>query len=100
MEDTANPLKDLEDLLELVDLYVSAHLGEFDEFERARARAWAAGFTYLPLRAFVTQMSACIDLVYAWTALNAPCVARPSGKVVQMTPYRYRQHFRGNTARN
>lgn len=93
-------LQDLDDLLDLVELYVSANVGDRDVFEEARARAWADGFTYLPLRAFVTQMSACIDLVYAWTALNAPCVAQPRGKVVQMTPYRYRQHFHGNTARS
>jgi len=67
-----------------------------DEFERARARHWAKGFTYLPLRAFVTQMNALTDLVYAWTALNAPCVAQPTGKVIQLAPYRYRAEFNGS----
>lgn len=100
MEVITKRLQDLDELLELVELYVSANVGDLDEFERARARHWTRGFTYLPLRAFVTQMSAGIDLVYAWTALNAPCVAQPQGKIVQMTPYRYRQRFHGNTAQH
>lgn len=61
-----------------------------------RARAFAAGFTYLPLRAFVMQMEALIDLVEAWTGLYAPTIARSKGPVVQMGPYRYR---RGDPAR-
>ncbi|MBM3274022.1 MAG: hypothetical protein FJZ00_02630 [Candidatus Sericytochromatia bacterium] len=84
-------MEDIADLVELVELFIGSQVGELDEFERQRARRWAEGFTYLPQRAFVTQMSAAIDLVYAWTALNAPCVARPPGKIVQLAPYLYRK---------
>jgi hypothetical protein len=84
-------MEDIAELVELVELFMASQVGDLDEFERHRARSWSEGFTYLPLRAFVTQMSAAIDLVYAWTALNAPCVAQPSGKIVQLAPYLYRK---------
>ena len=98
MESNVVTYPDLDDLLELVELYVSANIGHQDEFDQARARHWARGFTYLPQPAIVTQMAPCTDLIYAWTALHAPCVAQPLGKVVQMAPYRYRQQFHGSAA--
>jgi hypothetical protein len=67
---------------------------DLDPFERARARAWAEGLTYLPLRAFCTQMDALIDLIYAWTALEAPHLA-PPGKIVPIALYRYRAQAEG-----
>ncbi len=72
-------------------------LPQLDPFERARARAWADGLTYLPLRAYVTQMTALVDLIYAWTALEAPRLAPPAGKVVPIVLYRYRAQFEGKT---
>ncbi|MBM3266298.1 MAG: hypothetical protein FJZ01_01505 [Candidatus Sericytochromatia bacterium] len=69
---------------------------DLDPFERARARAWSEGLAYLPLRAYCTQMNALIDLVYAWTALEAPRLA-PQGKVVPIVLYRYRAQFEGKT---
>ena len=65
------------------------------ELDDPRAEAFAAGFTYLPLRAFVAQMEALIDLVHAWTGLYAPRIAHSQGAVVQMAPYRYRADNQG-----
>lgn len=64
-------------------------------FKPHKSTTFVEGFTYLPLRAYLTQMAAAIDLVHAWTALNAPRLAPPTGTIVAMAPYRYRSRISG-----